>query len=267
MKTILPIHLLIIFLILLAISAILTWSGFDGVAWLKHFRNFAALFLSGYILSLILKKSLHTDPSRLEHRIITLLILFLLFDSIFPWWIFFMLGALTEALQRLIRTRSGPILNPAALAAFIFGAAGYHPSWWGISFPPSIPIIQGGISIAMFLTLPFAGYVAYRYQKLPIVFSFIASFILAYLIIFGKAPLSLLLEGVIAFFLLVMVIEPKTSPVTAKDQYVYGAIVGLGVPVGMYLGAVDAILLSLLLANLYTARNFLLRHERERYAR
>jgi Na+-translocating ferredoxin:NAD+ oxidoreductase RnfD subunit len=259
MKAILPIRILIIFLILLAISAIFAWSGFDGVAWLKHIRNFAAIFLSGYAISSLFTQKLQRAPSRAEHRIITSLILFLLFDPIFPWWAFLVLGASTEALQRLIRTQSGPIFNPAALTAFVFGIAGYYPAWWGMSFPPSIPIVPGGISVALLLTVPFAGYVAYRYRKLPIVFSLIAVFILTNLIIFGTIPLLFLVEGAFVFFLLVMAIEPKTSPVTVKDQSIYGAIAGLGIPLGMYLGAADTLLLSLLLANLYTARNFLLR--------
>ncbi|MFZ2299642.1 MAG: hypothetical protein WAW00_00730 [Candidatus Moraniibacteriota bacterium] len=252
MKAILPIRILIIFLILLAISAIFAWSGLDGIAWLKHIRNFAAIFLSGSILSLILAKSVHTDPARTEHRVITSLILFLLFDPIFPWWAFLALGASTEALQRLIRTRSGPMFNPAALTAFVFGIAGFHPAWWGVDFPPSIPLLSGNVSIALLLTAPFAGYVAYRYRKLPIVVTTIVVFITAYLVIFGAAPTAFLMEGAFVFFLLVMAIEPKTSPVIVRDQCIYGAIIGLGIPLGMYLGATDALLMSLLVANLYT---------------
>lgn len=261
MKAILPIHFLIIFLVLLALSAIFAGSGIESAAWLKYVRNFAALFLGGYALSLIFKKILHTTPSRLEHRIITALILFLLFDAVFPWWVFGILGALTEALQRFVRTSSGPIFNPAALAALIFAVAGYSPGWWGMSFLQSIPLIPGDPKIALLLTVPLAGYVAYRYRKLPIVFSCLASFTLAYPFIFGGAPFLFLAEGAFVFFLLVMAVEPKTSPVAVKDQYVYGALIGLGIPLGMYVGAVDVLLVALLIANLYAARNFFLRHK------
>lgn len=150
-----------------------------------------------------------------------------------------------------------PILNPTTFTAFIFGLFGYYSGWWGMSFAPRLPLIEGGISIAMLLTIPFAGYVMYRYRKSPIIFSFLPTFLTAHFFLLGSFPIFLLVEGILAFFLLVMVVEPKTSPVIPKEQYVYGAIIGLGMPVIMRLGYTDAILLSLLIANICTARRFL----------
>ncbi|MDP3957520.1 MAG: RnfABCDGE type electron transport complex subunit D [bacterium] len=259
MKAFLPIHLLIIFLALLTWGALLNWSGLPNASWLAHIRNFVAIFLSGYILSHILQRVLGFSHLRIEHRIITTFILFLLIDPIHPWWVFFGLGIFVELAERLIRSQAGPIFNPAALTAFVFGYLGYYPGWWGMNFQPNLSLIPGGMSIAMLLTVPLAGYVAYRYKKHHIVFSFLVTFLVAYILFFKEIPIFFLLEGTMAFFLLVMVIEPKTSPVIKKEQYIYGAIIGLGMPLVMQTGWFEATLGTLLLANLYTARKYILK--------
>lgn len=259
MKALLPIQLLTLYLFLLSLGAILSWSGLDGQDWLAHVGRWAAIFLSGYLTALALQKTFSVAPLRREDWIISSLILFLLIDPVHPWWLFFLLGVFAQAGARLIRTKGGPIFNPAALAAFAFGLAGFYTGWWGVNFPPSLslPIIDGGMSVAMLLTVPLAGYVLYRYRKQYLVLSFVITFLVSHALLFGAWPFFLLLEGTIAFFLLVMVVEPKTSPNPRRDQYIYGAIVGIGMTLLMRLGWFDATLGTLLIANLYTAREFL----------
>lgn len=257
MKAFLPIHLLIVLLMLLSFGAIFSYVGFDGIAWFKHLGNFAGLFFSSYAVSLLLQRFFRVPHARIEHRLITAFILFLLFDPFLPSWIFFLIGAFTELSQRLLRTAIGPIFNPAAFTAFTFGLAGHPAGWWGVNFPPFLPT-HANVSVSMLLTVSLAGYVAYRYRKLSIVLSFLITFGLANSIIFGKDPIFLIMDGAIAFFLLVMVVEPKTSSVPIQDQFIYGAIVGVGVLLAMKAGWFDPILGALLVANLYAARKFLL---------
>src|SRR3989338_7140170 len=165
----LPIRFLVIFLVLLALGACFSFGSSDSAAWLILARNLVLLTASSYTLYFFCQKFRLTAPTRLEHRIITLLILFLLFDPQLPWWIFLVLGGATELLQRLIRTSSEPIFNPAALGGLALSFFGFAPSWWGVNYAPHFLLFGYDISIAMFLTLPFAGYVAYSYRKLAIV--------------------------------------------------------------------------------------------------
>lgn len=260
MKTFLPIHLLIILLILLSLGAILTYNGLDGISWLKHLWNLATIFFSSYAVSFLLQRFFKFPPAKIEHRIITALILFLLFDPFLASWMFCLIGAFAELAQRLIRTQIGPVFNPAGFTAFIFGLLMMVPSWWGVTFLPyvTLPYTEVNVSVAFFLIVPVAGYVAYRYRKLPILFSFLLVFIFMNGIFFGRNPIPLVIDSFMAFFLFIMVVEPKTSPVSLKDQWMYGGVIGILMPVLPKLGSLDATLVALLLANLYTARKFLL---------
>lgn len=245
-----PVKILYLFLSLLAVVASVSWLGFDYPEYLFQLRNFLLIYGSAslvYFLGLrlgVLKKT------RAEHRLITSLILFLLFDSFLSWWVFLLLGVVTEVFQRVVRSKVGPVLNPAAAGCLILAAIGQYPSWWGVSFAPRIALVTGGISVAVILTLPIAGYVAYRYKKLWTVLAAFIVYGLVYTLLLKSNPAFVLLEGTILFFLLVMVVEPKTSPLLRNDQLIYGSIIGLLAPVLLKLGFYEANLGALLVANL-----------------
>lgn len=260
MKNLLPIHWLILFLFMLSGGAIFSREGWDLFAWLQYVSNFAVIFFTSRFASFLLQWLFKVPPARTADRIVTALILFLLFNPLFSIWFFALLGAGAEVAQRLIRTGSGPFFNPAGFAAWLVGWTGISLDWWGIDFPPyvSLPLINTEASIVFFLTVLWAGFVAYRYQKLPIALSFLIAFSTVHLIFLGNNPFPLIFDGFLAFFLLVMVVEPKTSPTATKDQYYYGAIAGGLLPVLIALGWINAALWTLLFANLYTARKFLL---------
>jgi Na+-translocating ferredoxin:NAD+ oxidoreductase RnfD subunit len=67
---------------------------------------------------------------------------------------------------------------------------------------------------------------------------------------FQANPLFILVEGTLLFFLLVMAIEPKTSPILPKQQYIFGAVLGLLVVAGLKFGAVEPYAAALLVCNL-----------------
>lgn len=255
----LPINILIIFLMLLAFAASFSWSGVDPSSWLIHGRNIALLVLTGFTTRFLIRRLI--DPNalfRLEHRIITVLILFLLFDPTSPWWIFPLVRLVTELAQYFIRTPDSPIFNPAALGAILVSFFGVLPSWWGTNQPPRFGLLGEEVSLFAFLTLLGAGYVIYRYRKLPLCITALFSFLLSYLVLIGTSPLYIALEGTLLFFLLVMVPEPKTSPVRIKDQIIYGIFVGTLVTVGLFFRFAESFLTALLIGNLYTHRKFLL---------
>lgn len=254
----LPIKLILYTLVVLALGASASWNLNDPGLWFDSLRNFMLLLFSGWLMTVLLEHFHLGSKSRTEHRIITMFILFLLFDSLAPWWVFAALGAVTEGLQRLVRTPTGPLFNPAALGALALSFFGFFPSWWGTNFSPRISLIlPEGISLAFFITLPLAGYVAYKYKKLWIPASATVMFFLAYSLLFRESPLFILLDGTLAFFFLVMAVEPKTSPNTQHEQILYGSIIGLLIPLGLIFHWLEAYLIALLAANLYTKRAFL----------
>lgn len=255
----LPINVLIAFLSVLAFGAAFMWSGHDPISWAIHVRNLAGLIIPGFIVRSLIKHFI--DPNvffRREHRIITVLILFLLFDPTSPWWYFPVIRTVTELAQYFLRTTGGPVFNPAALGTVIVSFFGILPSWWGTNPAPRLPLLGEGVSIAAFFTLAWAGYVVYRYRKLPLCLTALLSFLVCYPLITGESPLYPAIEGTLLFFFLVMAPEPKTSPVMTKDQIIYGMIIGSLIPVGLFFNFTESFLIALLMGNLYTHRKFLL---------
>jgi len=259
-KLFLPINLLILYLFLLAFTAAFLWSGNALSEWLLHGRNLLLLFTGGllvrFTLSRLWKKQAPFLVFRIEHRIITTLILFLLFDITTPWYIFFLLGILTELGQCVWRAPGSPLFNPGALGALTVTMLGFYPSWWGANFPPrfSLPGGAGEVSIALILTLTLGLLVASRYRKLPLILSAIASFAVIYPLLLGQSPLYIVLEGTFLFFLIVMCTEPKTSPAIPKEQRFYGALIGAMLALGLFFHFFEAYLIALLVGNIYTKR-------------
>lgn len=260
-KPLLPIHILLIILSTLTLWSLVTWNSTRGEAWFTSLSNLLLLAGAGFVTRFAIQSLIdETYKPRLEHRLITLFILFLLFDIVLtPWWLFVLLGIVTELTQYFFRTPLGPIFNPAALGTLLVSIFGYLPSWWGVNPPPRIPLVGIEVSLAAWLTAFGAGYVIYRYRKLAIAWSTLIASGLAYLVLFGANPSYLLLEGTLLFFVFVMVCEPKTSPIPKKDQILYGSIVGALMPVGLYFHFLEASVIALLLGNLYTSRNVLLK--------
>lgn len=235
-------------------------SGNDAFLFLSLLGKLVMILLGIWLASSLLEKMNLTSPSRVEHSIIIAFILFLLFDPsdpLLPIWFFFALGALAQLLRQLIRTPGSPLFNSVALATLGASIFGYFPSWWGASFSPRFFDIGSGISIAAFIILPLAGYVTYRYRKHLISITTFVTFCLVYFFLFQESPLYYAIEGTLFFFLLIMAVEPKTSPVTKKEQIVYGILVGTLIPLGIYFHFIEAYIIALLIGNLYTKRAFL----------
>lgn len=267
-RWLLPLRLMVLFLSFLALLASLSWYhasdiGFFGIDIQSNFPSLfhLTLLLGGnFLASLIGAKWLAAPRSPWEHRVITALILFLLFDSLTPWWVFFLLGFLTKLLESSLRISGGPVFNPAALGALAVSTLGFLPTWWGTNFGSRLPLFEGGMSIIGIFTLLIAGFIAYRYKKLPLVASGFLFFILSYFLLFQSNPLPIAFEGTLLFFFLVMAAEPKTSPNIFRDQLFYGALIGLLIPLFLHIGFLEAYLGALLLGNLYHRRKALLQY-------
>ncbi|HYD35113.1 MAG TPA: RnfABCDGE type electron transport complex subunit D [Vitreimonas sp.] len=245
-----PIRILLIYLVVMYVWASWGWDGTQLSFWLTQFRN-AALLAAGNWATYFLLTFLNLGrPTRWEHKSISNFILLLLFDPLIAWWVFPLLGIFTELVQRLVRVPTGPIFNPAALTAAVFSFVSIYPSWWGTNFAPRLPLIPEGMSVAMLLTLPLAGYVAHKYRKLPIVLISASVFAVLYTLLFRMSPLFLLADGTLAYFLMVMAVEPKTSPALPKQQYVFAGSLGVLVAIALYFYWPEPYAMALLMCNL-----------------
>lgn len=244
-----PIRILVIYLIVLAVIGSISWTWGKPIDFLFQIRNYAfiyaAMFSVGWGMCKVMKKPM----PRWEDRVITSLILFLLFDSFLQWWAFPLVGGITEVAQRLIRVPTGPVFNPAALGALVVSFFYLLPSWWGASFSPRIPITTDGLSVAALITFPVAGFITWKYKKYWIAGVGALVACIAYLVLFQLSPVFLFLEGTLAFYLLVMAVEPKTTPILRNEQIGFGIMLGIMMPILLKVGFLEPYAGALVAAN------------------
>ncbi|MCX5694568.1 MAG: RnfABCDGE type electron transport complex subunit D [Candidatus Omnitrophica bacterium] len=170
---------------------------------------------------------------------ITGLIIGYVFSSDQSWWKLLVACVLAISSKYLIRFQKKHIFNPAAfgilLVIVLFGAS---TQWKG--------------TYVWYILLPGGIYFAQKIRKLKIVISYF----LVSLALFGiqaitqKIPLTHILGYLSYFYIFVMIIEPKTSPVKPVGQIVFGAgIAGLIFILTGYGVKFDAELFSLLILN------------------
>ena len=135
------------------------------------------------------------------------------------WYVYVVAGAIAILSKHIIKFQQKHIFNPANLgiliASIIFGAA--H-TWW--------------ISSPLILVLAFGIFVVWRLGRFDLTISFLASYYLIILIIelsrgssFNDIYLTIINGGVIYFFSMFMLIEPKTNP--SKNRIYYGILVAV----------------------------------------
>lgn len=217
-----PQNILRFYLAILYIGALISARDLEFAV--QSFLLFLAVSL-GYFLPYLVQKA-RGIPSRmrLENASITVFILTLLLEQRVGLVWAVLLGLVTALIKMKFRFQGKPILNPAAAGLAVLTIFGMSATWWGVSFAPRFSELF--ISVAAFVTLPVAGYVAHKYHKLPIALALFGSFALASLVLFGSIPWIILLEGTLLFFALVMAVEPLTTPVVRNEQLAYGTSIG-----------------------------------------
>lgn len=245
-----PIRIILVYLFVMVIMATISWGG-DIVFYELSLVRLILVYLGMIGSFFIMNRLGFRDSSRWEHRVITSMILYLLFDPLQSYWVFLLAGILAETISRTLRSLVGPVFNPAASATLVLSIFGILPGWWGMSFAPRLPLIEGGVSVAAFITTMIAGYVLCKYRKQGILLTLIPSFFVCVWLLIGlNLAIFLTLEGTALFYWLVMVVEPKTSPMIFKEQLIYGAIVGSMGAVMMKFNFLDPYIGSLLIGNL-----------------
>ena len=190
---------------------------------LEMFAATATLAGSGlalhYALSFITKA-----PANLGSTVITLLILFFIFDPSLTLADLVSLAAVAAIAivsKYVVAFRGLHIFNPVALAAVLISLVGLNFATWWIATPLLAPLVLlGGILITA------------KIRRFPMV----VTGIMVATIVFGtlaaiegslstQALWSYLVSTPLLFFMFVMVTEPLTTPAGHKAQVLYGALI------------------------------------------
>ena len=137
------------------------------------------------------------------------------------WYIYILAGAIAILSKHLIKFQKKNIFNPAnfgvLLVSIIFNAS--H-TWW--------------ISSPLILVLIFGIFVIWRLRKLDLAISFLVGYYLINSVIElsqgTQVPdifYGIINNGVIYFFAMYMLIEPRTNPAARKQRIVYGVLVAM----------------------------------------
>lgn len=197
----------------------------------------SAIASDSVIIYLKTKKLTISDSS-----VVTGLIIGYVLSGAEPLWLFSSVSILTIGSKHLIRIDERHIFNPAAFGIFLAVLFGASTQWKGAN--------------AWYVLAPFGFYFIYRIRKIGIAVSYlIISFIL-----FGiqalvqKEPLFNALIFQNYFFIFVMLIEPKTTPITYFGKMIFGMTAAILVFIFAAAGIkYDAEIISLLILNLFTS--------------
>lgn len=151
------------------------------------------------------------------------------------WYVYAAAGVIAIASKHLIRFQQKHIFNPAIIGilfvSIIFGAS--H-TWW--------------VSSPLFLVLIFGVFIIWRLRRFDLALSFLIAYFALSLIVAASAPIScgmmkmecrmqansasdiyysIINGGVIYFFAMYMLTEPRTSPTARKQRIIYGVLVAV----------------------------------------
>ncbi len=163
----------------------------------------------------------HKNPEFPQSAMISGLFIGGLLAQNLQWYVYAAAGAIAVLSKHLIKINQKHIFNPAIIgilfASFIFGAA--H-TWW--------------ISSPLILVLVFGIFIAWRLRKIDLALGFVVSYFLVSSVIefAGGAQISevyymIANGGVIYFFAMYMLTEPRTSPTARKQKIAYGILVAV----------------------------------------
>ena len=138
-----------------------------------------------------------------------------------PWYVYVLAGIIAILSKHAIKIQQKHIFNPAnigvLLVSIIFGAS--H-TWW--------------VSSHLLLVLIFGIFIIWRLKRFDLTVSFLVSYYLVNSIVgllqgtqFSDIYYSIINDGVIYFFSMYMLIEPKTNPTAKKQRIIYGILVAI----------------------------------------
>lgn len=196
----------------------------------------SAIGVESVILLFKDKKLTVTDSS-----IISGLIIGFVLSSDNPWWIFPLASLLAICSKHLICFNKKHLLNPAAFGIFLtivlFSAS---TQWKG--------------TYMWHILLPFGLYFISKIQKLEVLIGYgiTALGLFAIQAVAQKTPLLNIFGYLSYFYIFIMMIEPKTTPVKKRGKFIFGTGLAVLIFILTEFGIrFDAELVSLLILNLF----------------
>lgn len=157
-----------------------------------------------------------------------------------PWWIFILASLLAICSKHLLHVNKKHLFNPAAFGIFLtvvfFGAS---TQWKG--------------TYMWHVLLPFGFYFVYKINKLEVIIGYGLTFLALFGIqaIMQKIPLPNIFGYLSYFYIFIMLIEPKTTPIKPIGKLIFGMTVAILIFMLTEIGLrFDAELCALLVSNL-----------------
>ena len=214
------------------------------LAYINHNTQFILTTLIAITTAVIIESSLIYFKNKTfkitESSIITGLIIGYVLASNNIWWLFCFASVAAILSKLLLRINKKHIFNPAAFGIFcviVFFHAGVQ--WIG--------------TYLWYILIPFGIYFAYKTNKIEILLGyFLTSFLLiGYTALIHNISLISIFGYFSYFYIFIMIIEPKTSPVSLKGKWIFGLGVAIMVFVFNEIGIrFDAELSGLLFLNM-----------------
>ena len=176
-----------------------------------------------------------------ESSIISGLITGFVLSADTAWWLLGLASVLAISSKYLLRINRRHIFNPAAFGIFLAILLFRAESEWRETY-------------LWFILVPVGFYFAYKIRKLKLITSyFFAAFLFSGAqALYQKSGLSHIFGIFSYFFIFIMLLEPKTTPVKGSAQIAFGAGVASSIFILSNAGvSFDAELFSLLLLNLF----------------
>ncbi|MBI2651866.1 RnfABCDGE type electron transport complex subunit D [Candidatus Woesearchaeota archaeon] len=210
-------HYMIFFLIILHLVSVFFYDfGF------KALTPVLIIVITAIILDLVIEHFKYKTWSFPQSALISGLFIGGLLTQNLQWYVYVLAGIIAIVSKHLIKFQQKHIFNPAnfgvLLVSIFFGAS--H-TWW--------------ISSPLILVLIFGIFVIWRLKRFDLTISFLVSYFVINSIIelfggsnFNDIFLTLINGGVIYFFSMYMLIEPRTNPTTGiKQRIIYGILVAI----------------------------------------
>lgn len=177
------------------------------------------ILASTLILEYIFWQVRKVSPFLPSAGVVTALIIFLLADPAWSFWLSLVAVLIAVSLKQFLRPGNHHIFNPAALGLLAASVLGLPVTWWGISWGV-VPLIA---------TIILCGFVSlYTIRQHRIIIPFVVITLAVATLISGpQTAVNQLLVGSFWFFALVMLPEPMTAAKFPKTKLIYGAMVAL----------------------------------------
>ena len=209
-------HYMIVFLVVLNLASIFFY-GFE----IKSLIPVVLAVLTTTMLDLFIEYFKTKKWQFSQSALISGLFIGGLLTQNLQWYIYVLAGIIAILSKHIIKISQKQIFNPAnlgvLLVSVIFGAS--H-TWW--------------ISSPLILVLVFGIFIVWRLRRFDLAISFLVCYYLINSIIeltggsgFNEIFYTILNGGVIYFFSMFMLIEPKTNPSQRKQRIIYGALVAV----------------------------------------